>query len=87
MAYKLDPILNKDQSEILRYEVDLDFGESEESDLLHCNGNKEYKKLDDRIPYLCGSFTGWRYLKMHSLEEFNRKHDLDLKTPFEYAKD
>ena len=86
MAYKLDPVFNKEQSEIVRLEIDQDFGKDEETDLLHCNGNLEYKKLDNQVHYLCGSFTGWRYLKMQSLEEFNRKNDRDLKEPIEIAK-
>ena len=26
MAYKMDPVLNKEQTEIVRYEIDRDFG-------------------------------------------------------------
>ena len=69
----------------MRYEIDRDFGQDEDADLIHCNGGLEYEQLDDQIPYLCGSFTGWRYIKMQSLEEFNKKHDQDLRTPFEIA--
>ena len=86
MAFKLDPIFNRHQSEAVRYEIDLNFGSSEIEDLIYCNGSKEnYMELADRVPYLCGSFTGWRYQKMHSLEQFCRQHDMDLKTPLEQA--
>ena len=86
MAYKLDPIFNKQHSEIVRYEIDLEFGQDEDAEFVHCNGGLAYEDLDDRIPYLCGSFTGWRYIKMHSLGDFCREHDTKLETPFEHAK-
>ena len=70
---------------MVRFEIDRDFGTQEGNDHTHCNANLEYKKLADQQPYLCGSFTGWRYIKMQSLEDFNRKHDKNIKTPFELA--
>ena len=36
------------------------------------NTNIKYKKTENKVPFICGSFTGWRYRKMVSLEEFNR---------------
>ena len=35
----------------------------------------KYSEFDDRVPYLAGSFTGWRYMKMIDLEELNRSKD------------
>ena len=67
MAYKLDPVLNKEQTELLRYEIDKDFSE-EQNRQNFVNGNLKYSQLDDQVPYLAGSFTGWRYLKMYNLE-------------------
>ena len=87
MAYKLDPILDKQQSEIIRFEIDRNFGKDEDKDLYYVNGNLSYDDQEDRVPYLCGSFTGWRYLKMISLEDKCRSLDEELKSPFELAKD
>lgn len=67
MAFKLDPVLNKEQTEILRFEIDKDFSEQENRQNF-VNGNLKYSQLDDQVPYLAGSFTGWRYLKMINLE-------------------
>ena len=47
MAYKLDPLFDKKQSEIVRFEIDRDFGEDEEDDLIYCNGSVDYKKLEN----------------------------------------
>lgn len=27
----------------------------------HADGTVDYDELEDRVPYLSGSFTGWRY--------------------------
>ena len=35
-----------------------------EAGLGHVNGAVPYECLDDGVPYLAGSFTGWRYKKM-----------------------
>ena len=34
------------------------------------HGNLPYEKLEDKVPLICGSFTGWRYRKMIPLHEF-----------------
>jgi hypothetical protein len=34
------------------------------------NGNLPYEKLEEKVPYLTGSFTGWRYKKMIPLHLF-----------------
>ena len=46
MAYKLDPVLNKEQTELLRYEIDKDFSE-EQNRQNFVNGNLKYSQLDD----------------------------------------
>jgi len=33
-------------------------------------GNLPYEELEDKIPYLAGSFSGWRYKKMIPLHHF-----------------
>ena len=68
MCYKLNPVINKDKTEEIRFEIDREFGAEEDQDLLHVNGNLKYSALDNQVPYICGSFTGWRYRKMLSLE-------------------
>ena len=35
------------------------------------DGAKPYSDLEDQSPYICGSFTGWRYKKMMPLHEFS----------------
>ena len=39
------------------------------------------------MPYICGSFTGWRYRKMISLEEFTKQmaHGGEQIDPYEIA--
>ena len=48
------------------------------------NTNVDYRQLPDQVPFVCGSFTGWRYKKMLSLEEFNEGFD-ERGDPFEMA--
>ena len=72
MCYKLNPILSKDKTEEIRYEVDRDFIENETNELVYENTDVKYSQLDNQVPFICGSFTGWRYRRMISLEQFNR---------------
>ena len=85
MAFKMTPIFNKEQTEIVRYAIDCDLNEEEGKELIYTNANVKYSQLDNQVPYLCGSFTGWRYHKMYSLEEFNRKFDDSKMTAFDLA--
>jgi hypothetical protein len=48
-------------------------------------GNLSYEELDDRVPYLTGSFTGWRYKKMIPIHEFTKMIDTTAKDPLEEA--
>jgi hypothetical protein len=41
------------------------------------NGTLPYDELDDRRPYIAGSFTGWRYQKMRSVFEICSEFDKD----------
>ena len=86
MAYKLNPVLSKDKTEEIRYEIDREFGPQDINDLVHENTNVKYRDLANQVPFICGSFTGWRYRKMISLEEFNMSLDQeDPVDPFEIA--
>ena len=38
-------------------EKELDLGPG----LGHVDGSASYDELEDKVPYICGSFTGWRY--------------------------
>ena len=87
MAFKLNPIFDKEQTEIVRFEVDRDFGEQDEKDLFFCNGGVKYSQLENQVPYICGSFTGWRYRKMFNLEDFNRRLEVEKVSPFDIAKE
>ena len=88
MAYKLNPIFNKDKSEILRLEIDREFGQNEQDNRqLNCNANVKYTELQDRVPYIAGSFTGWRYYKMINIEELNRSKDLYPRDILKVCKD
>jgi len=75
MCYKLNPILSKEKTDEIRWEIDRDFGEQEDADLVYENTNVKYSQLENQTPFVCGSFTGWRYRKMISLEEFNRRFE------------
>ena len=39
------------------------------------NTNVPYSELSDKVPFVCGSFTGWKYRRMLNLEEFNEKFE------------
>jgi hypothetical protein len=49
-------------------------------------GNVNYDKLEDKIPYITGSFTGWRYRKMIRLDQFTREIDKEFLEPIELGK-
>lgn len=85
MCYKLNPIFNKEKTEVIRYVIDENFGENEANDLIYTNASVKYSLLENQVPYICGSFTGWRYRKMLNLEEFNRSFETDFVDPFEIA--
>ena len=84
-AFKMTPILNKEQTEVVRFEIDRDFGEQDQEDLFYCNPNVKYSQMENQTPYICGSFTGWRYRKMYKLEEFTRNLEGESTSPFELA--
>ena len=85
MCYKLNPILSKDKTDEIRFEIDRDFGEQEEKDAMYENTNLKYSKLENQVPFVCGSFTGWRYRRMIPLEDFNRSYDEEQEDPFDIA--
>jgi hypothetical protein len=31
------------------------------------NGDVSFEEMDDAVPYICGSFNGWRYQKMRKV--------------------
>lgn len=43
----MNPVLSADKTEEVRFEIDRDFGEEEEKDLMHENGNVKYSQLAD----------------------------------------
>ena len=46
------------------------------------NGHLGYDELDDGVPYLTGSFTGWRYRKMLQVSEVCKEMVGDYVEPF-----
>ena len=68
MAYRLQPILNAEQTEPIRFEIDQ--VEVLPGELEFDNGHVSYEDLENKQPYLAGSFTGWRYRKMKLLHEY-----------------
>lgn len=46
-----------------------------------------YRELEDRVPYLVGSFTGWRYKKMIKLSEFTKMNDKQYVDPINVGKE
>ena len=75
MCYKLNPILDKQRTRQMMFEIDHDFGPSEDHEIMFENTNISYSKLENQVPFLCGSFTGWRYKKMINLEDFNERFE------------
>ncbi len=51
----------------------------------HVAGNLSYSELADRVPYITGSFTGWKYKQMTLLSEFCKTLDTNYKDPLEVA--
>ena len=47
MCYKLKPILSKEKTEEIRFEIDREYGPEEEGDLMHCNANVKYSALEN----------------------------------------
>ena len=72
MAFKLNPVLDKEKTDEIRFEIDRDLGEEDPMELIYENTNVKYRNLKNQVPYICGSFTGWRYRKMTSLEDFTK---------------
>jgi hypothetical protein len=52
----------------------------------HVNGALPYDELDDGVPYIAGSFTGWRYKKMQRVYDICGSFDSDYLEPFERCK-
>jgi hypothetical protein len=46
-----------------------------------------YSELDNRVPYITGSFTGWRYKKMMPLHEFTKSIDKSYVDAMQIGKD
>jgi len=42
--------------------------------------------MENKVPYISGSFIGWRYKKMIPLHEFTKSIDKDSKDPMEIGK-
>lgn len=85
-AFVLNPILPSDKSEKLRFEIDAESIYDEEPGLGHVKGNLSYEELQNKIPYIAGSFTGWRYKQMIPLHQFAMDIDHDYKDPIEIGK-
>ena len=85
MCYKLDPVLSREKTEEVRFEIDRDFGPQDANDLIYHDTTVKYSQFENQVPFVCGSFTGWRYRKMIPLEDFNRGFETDPVDPFEIA--
>jgi len=51
------------------------------------DGHLPYEDLDDGVPYLTGSFTGWRYRKMLRVSDMCKEMVSDYVDPFQRCKD
>lgn len=69
----------------MRWEVD-NVTSNFDPGLGHVKGNVSYEELDDRIPYVAASFTGWKYRKMTPIHHLTKEMDDKYKDPFEIAK-
>lgn len=47
MCYKLNPILTKEKTDEIRWEIDRDFGEQEDADLVYENTNVKYSQIEN----------------------------------------
>ena len=66
--------------------MEMDYEESEKNvdpGLGHVNGSLPYDDLDDQVPYISGSFSGWRYKKMLPVHELCKRMDRDFTDNFE----
>ena len=88
-AYVLNPILDSEEADVLRLQVNQ---LSESGEDIHANpglgfvnGSLPYDELPDRVPYITGTFTGWRYKQMTPLHEFTKALDPDYLSPFDEA--
>ena len=61
--------------------------EADDPGLGYANGSLPYDELDDKTPYLCASFTGWRYRKMRLLCDWTREMDPDPPEPLKLGKE
>jgi len=52
----------------------------------YVNANLSFEELEDQVPYLTGSFNGWRYKKMRPLHEWTRELDVDIEDPLDIGK-
>jgi len=84
MCYKLKPILSREKTIEIMFEVDRNFEGQDASDNMYTDASVKYSALENQVPMLCGSFTGWRYKKMIPLEEFNRQFETAPR-PFDVA--
>ena len=86
-AFTLNPVFKEDEDEPIRWEIDSTLGDESQPDydpgLGFTRGNVPYEQLEDKVPILAGSFTGWRYRKMVPLHEFTRARDKDFIDPEE----
>ena len=46
-AYKLNPVLSKDKTEEIRFEIDRDFGPEEVNDLIYEDTSVKYSSFDN----------------------------------------
>jgi len=47
MCYKLNPILTKEKTDEIRWEIDREFGEQEDADLVYENTNVKYSQMEN----------------------------------------
>ena len=92
-AYILNPTMGDSDTERIRALIDLPEDHENTEDpkvypgLGFARGNLSYEDLDDRVPYLTGSFTGWRYRKMIPVHEFCQRIDKNYRDPLKIAYD
>ena len=94
-AFRLNPVFtsasgNGKEAELIRFEIDripAGMFESEEGKLDpglgHTDGSLTYEEMENKVPYLAGSFTGWRYMKMKNVFDLCTECDTDYTEPYE----
>jgi len=78
-------MLTGDAADPIRYEID--HVQEQDREIGFAAGHLPYEDLQDKVPYIAGDFTGWRYKRMLPLHEVCHRYDPNPRNFFEHAQD